>query len=85
LSPSRNERKDSQIRTIGMKRKYANYVEHPRFGRCPQITGLNPESDLTTGQPFLHWNAADRIANTAIPADLSRQSPARCPSRITST
>jgi hypothetical protein len=62
-----------------MNRKYANYVEHPRFGRYPQITGLNPESDLTTGQPFLHWNATDRIANTAIPADLSRQSPATVP------
>ena len=62
-----------------MTRKYENYVEHPRFGRYPQLTGLNPESDLMTGQPFLHWNAADRIANTAIQADRSRQSPATVP------
>lgn len=62
-----------------MKRKYAHYVEHPRFGRYPQITGLNPESDLTTGQPFLHWNAVNRIANTAVKADLSRQSRATVP------
>ena len=57
-----------------MKDEYANYVDHPRFGRRPHVTGLNPESDFTTGQPFLHWNATDRIPNTAIEADLSRQS-----------
>ena len=62
-----------------MKHKYADYVEHPRFGRYPQITGLNPESNLTTGQPFLHWNATDRIPNTALEADVSRQSPAMVP------
>ena len=56
------------------KREYANYVEHPRFGRYPHVTGLNPESDFTTGSPFLHWNAAERIPHTAVEADLSRQS-----------
>ena len=62
-----------------MKRKYEGYVEHPRFGRYPHITGLNPESDFTTGKVFLHWNAADRIPNTAVEADLSRQSRATVP------
>jgi hypothetical protein len=59
--------------------KYAKYVEHPRFGRSPRITGLNPQSDLTTGKPFLHWNATNRIPNTAVEADLSRQSRATVP------
>jgi hypothetical protein len=54
--------------------RYDAYVEHPRFGRSPRLTGLNPESDLMTGKPFLHWNATARIANTAVAADLSRQS-----------
>jgi len=62
-----------------MNGEYANYVEHPRFGRSPRITGLNPQSDLTTGKPFLHWNAAERIPNTAVEADLSRQSRATVP------
>ena len=62
-----------------MKRKYENYVEHPRFGRYPHITNLNPHSDLTTGKPYLHWNATERIPNTAVEADLSRQSPATVP------
>ena len=62
-----------------MKQKYADFVEHPRFGRYPHVTGLNPETDLTTGRPFLHWNATERIANTAVEADLSRQSPATVP------
>jgi hypothetical protein len=62
-----------------MKREYDNYVEHPRFGRYPRITGLNPESDFTTGKPFLHWNATERIPNTAVEADLSRQSRATVP------
>ncbi len=54
--------------------EYENYVDHPRFGRRPQITGLNPQTDLTTGKPYLHWNATERIPNTAIEADLTRQS-----------
>lgn len=52
----------------------ANYVDHPRFGRRPRLTGLNPQTDLTTGKPFLHWNASARIPHTAIEADLTRQS-----------
>ena len=50
-----------------MNDEYADYVEHPRYGRCPRprVTGLNPETDFTTGRPFLHSNATARIANTA--------------------
>jgi hypothetical protein len=35
--------------------KYAEFVEHPRYGRGPRITGLNPHP----GDPgvHLHWNA----------------------------
>jgi hypothetical protein len=62
-----------------MKHRYADYAEHPRFGKYPRVTGLNPESDFTTGKPFLHWNAAERIPNTAVEADLSRQSRATVP------
>lgn len=54
--------------------RYDAYVEHPRFGKRPRLTGLNPESDMVTGKPFLHWNATARIANTAVAADLSKQS-----------
>ncbi len=83
--------------------KYAEFVDHPRFGRRPQLTGLNP-SPADRGV-HLHWNATTRneiatqfesvmgkkwpsgglhafsartkrIANTAIVADLSRQTAA---------
>ena len=58
---------------------YEHFVDHPRFGRYPRVTGLNPETNLATGTPFLHWNAATRIPNTAVAADLSRQSRATVP------
>jgi hypothetical protein len=61
--------------------QYDNYVEHPRFGRSPHVTGLNPQTDLTTGKPFVRWNATDRIPNTAIEADLTLQSRATVPVR----
>jgi hypothetical protein len=35
--------------------KYDDYVDHPRFGRRPKITGLNPDP-LSPGV-HLHWNA----------------------------
>jgi hypothetical protein len=83
--------------------KYAEFVEHPRYGRRPNITGLNPSPRFPEVQ--LHWNTTDhhelvaqfesmtgvkwpygdagryskrrrRIPNTAILADLSRQTPA---------
>lgn len=86
--------------------KYAQFADHPRYGRRPNVTGLNPspmDRDVN-----LHWNATThkeivarykaivgkdwpygdfsrycdrtkRIPNTAIAADLSRQTPATVP------
>ena len=59
---------------------YREFVTHPRYGQGPRITGLNPETDHA-GHVFLHWHSPkdSRVPNTAIPADLSRQSPATVP------
>jgi hypothetical protein len=87
--------------------KHVEFVDHPRYGRRPNITGLNP-SPLDRGV-HLHWNTTEhheivaqfefvmgkkwpygdlssyssnrtrRIANTAILADLARQTPATVP------
>jgi Probable zinc-ribbon domain len=56
---------------------YSNYVAHPRYGRRPRITGLDPTPD-PLGRVFFHWHSAagTRVPNTAIAADLSRQPPA---------
>jgi hypothetical protein len=56
--------------------EYSGFVDHPRYGRQPRITGLNPGSNY--GDVFIHWHSGKecRIPNTAIPADLSRQTPA---------
>ena len=55
---------------------YAEFVEHPRYGRSPKITGLNPEIDYGAGIT-IHWHSPKecRIPNTAIPADIKRQIP----------
>lgn len=57
------------------KDKYADFVDHPRYGPRPNLTGLNPQQ-FEKGV-HLHWNGArgERIPNTAIEADLSRQTP----------
>jgi hypothetical protein len=49
--------------------QYSEYVDHPRYGRTPRITWLNPQSD--DSNVFLHWHSAAkyRIKNTAIVAD----------------
>ena len=57
--------------------EYASYVDHPRYGRCPRITGLNPRT-------WFGWNTFFppkdcRIPNTAIRADLTRQASATRP------
>src|SRR5687768_13036282 len=54
-------------------RDFEDYVEHPRFGRGPRTTGLNPkEIPLKT---FFHWHSPRgvRVDNTAIEADVARQ------------
>lgn len=66
-------------RDPGTAPEFSDHVEHPRFGRGPRVTGLDPETDLMTGKPFLHWNASARIPSTAVEADLSRQSRATVP------
>ena len=67
------------------KDKYAAFVEHPRYGRRPNVTGLNPADnnysiDPATGyyRVSLGWRGP-KIANTAIRADLTRQTPATIP------
>ena len=86
--------------------KYAQFADHPRYGRRPNVTRLNPSP--MDRNVHLHWNAttpreiaaqykavvgkewslgdadcyaerSKRIPNTAIPADLSKQTPATVP------
>jgi hypothetical protein len=86
--------------------KYVEFVDHPRYGRRPKVTGLNPNP--ADRDVHLHWNATTReeivaqfeaatgekwpydddwssysktkrIPNTAVVADLSRQTPATVP------
>lgn len=63
-------------KAIQMKRRkntYADYVEHPRFGRGPRITGLNPQAEFE--RAFIHWHSPPgcRIPDTAIVAHAARQ------------
>jgi hypothetical protein len=59
--------------------EWAQFVEHPRYGRRPRLTGLDPASVI--GQTFFHWHSGQgvRVPNTAIRADPSRQRPATVP------
>ena len=64
--------------------KYAEYVEHPRFGKGPIYTGFDPDCNNTEVhlrcrpaiRPDRLWGA---ISGTAITADLSKQTPATIP------
>jgi hypothetical protein len=60
--------------------QYDGYVKDPRFGKRPHHTGLNPQTDFA-GNIQLHWHSPEecRIPNTAIAADLSRQTEATLP------
>lgn len=60
------------------KNCYDHFVPHPRYGKGPRLTGLNPELD-GTGRLFFHWHSARRIENTAVAADLAKQPPACIP------
>ena len=62
--------------------KYDEYVEHPRYGRGPRYTGLNPKEEITLGI-YLGWNSTpeQRIPDTAIIADIELQ--VSCPLPIT--
>ena len=54
--------------------EFTEYVEHPRFGRRPRITGDNPQTDFG-GDTYLHWHSPKgvRVPGTAIKADTSKQ------------
>jgi Probable zinc-ribbon domain len=58
-------------------KNYQHYVEHPRFGRAPRVTGLNPQPGDRGVK--LHWNTLilqidqRAIPNTAIMAETARQ------------
>ena len=53
-----------------MADNFSDYVEHPRYGYAPFITGLNPVSD-SKGTVWPHWHSPKqcRIPNTAITAN----------------
>ncbi len=58
--------------------EWADYVEHPRYGQGPRMTGLDvdPQAEVRPGEPFvkLHWiNRGQAVRATAIEADPSRQ------------
>ena len=55
--------------------EYCEYIEHPRYGRTPRITGLNPKLHEDDGDAWVHFRARPNalIPNTAIAADQTRQ------------
>ena len=64
--------------------EYADFVAHPRYGQHPHFTGLNPQENYlpeSEHYAFLHWHSpvGSRIANTAIVANVSRQTSATVP------
>jgi hypothetical protein len=58
---------------------YQTFVEHPRYGHRPRVTGLNPvrPERFKAGEPIIkfHWHSPPecRIPNTAVEADISKQ------------
>jgi len=71
--------KRRRARNVPLADEFADYVDHPRYGQRPRITGLHPHRPerFKAGEPLvkLHWHSPepDRIANTAVEADISRQ------------
>jgi len=61
------------------KDEYENYVEHPRYGKRPRITGLSQKTDYL--KVFIHWHSGEscRIPDTAVKANLTKQTPATVP------
>jgi hypothetical protein len=62
---------------------YSQYADHPRYGRLPNVTGLNPQPGDPAVQ--LHWNTRmlqveqRAIPGTAVEADPSKQLRATVP------
>ena len=54
--------------------RYSGFVEHPRYGQGPRITGLDV-TDSVDGKVYCHWHSpvGVRVPNTAIVADVTRQ------------
>jgi Probable zinc-ribbon domain len=54
---------------------FRSYVEHPRFGRGPRMTGLNPTERFNSSNLVAHWHSPpeQRIPHTAIAANMSQQ------------
>ena len=57
--------------------QYSDFVAHPRFGKGPRRTGLDPANE-PDGSVLLHWHSGPevRVPGTAIVANLAKQSPA---------
>jgi hypothetical protein len=53
--------------------EFENYVDHPRYGRGPRITGFEPQEDPERGILFWIYPPESRIPNTAIRANTDRQ------------
>jgi hypothetical protein len=55
-------------------REYADFVEHPRYGKGPRRTGLDVV-DSRDGSVYCHWHSplGVRVPNTAVAADVNRQ------------
>jgi len=57
---------------------YADYVEHPRFGRGPRFTGIRPR-DVPPGYRLTTYTSDNPIDGTAVEADLNRQASSPVP------
>jgi len=57
--------------------EYADFVEHPRYGKGPRLTGLDV-TDTPDGTVYCHWHSpvGVRVPGTAVVADVARQRPA---------
>jgi len=64
--------RDNPRKPLESDDEFQSFVEHPRYGRGPRYTGLNP----STKAPFAaHWHSSRhvRIPDTAIKANGSKQ------------
>ncbi len=59
---------------------YSTFVVHPRYGQYPHETGFNPDRNSGV-DVHLHWHSPIncRVPDTAIRANLAKQTPATVP------
>ena len=55
-------------------REFDDYVEHPRYGKQPRLTGLNPDKY----QASRLWHTENPVPSTAVLADSQRLKPRSC-------